>query len=144
MIVRATNNFGPYQYPEKVIPLFVTNLLQNKKLPLYGKGENQRDWLFVEDNCAGIELVLDKGRLGEVYNIGIGNEKTNLELARTILEIMGFGEEMIEYVTDRPGHDLRYSVDTAKITELGFKPQSTFREALEKTIQWYKDHPDWW
>lgn len=144
MIVRASNNFGPYQFPEKVIPLFVTHLLENKKIPLYSKGENMRDWLFVEDNCAAIELVFDRGKEGEIYNIGAGNEITNLELARTILQEMGFGEEMIQYVADRPGHDFRYSVDVEKIRKLGFKPQASFREALRKTIQWYRDHHSWW
>jgi dTDP-glucose 4,6-dehydratase len=144
IIVRSTNNFGPYQFPEKVIPLFVTNLLQNKKVPLYGNGENQRDWLFVEDNCAALELVFDAGEEGTVYNVGAGNEITNLTLAHAILRIMGFGKEMIQYVADRPGHDLRYSVDVSRLRLLGFKPRWTFETALQRTIDWYKQNSSWW
>ncbi len=144
IIIRSSNNFGPRQFPEKVIPLFITNLLENKKLPLYGKGVNRREWLFVEDNCAAIELVFDKGKDGEIYNVGCGNEMSNLELARMILKLIGGDEEKIEYVADRPGHDLRYSINTSKIERLGFRPQSNFREALERTVAWYRENQAWW
>jgi len=144
MIVRSSNNFGPFQYPEKVIPLFVTNLLQRKKIPLYGTGVNRREWIYVEDNCAAVELVFDRGEAGQIYNIGVGNEMSNLDLAHAILKVMGFGEDRIEYVRDRPGHDLRYSIDTTRIRQLGFKPQWTFAQALEKTIEWYRTHEEWW
>lgn len=144
IIVRSTNNFGPYQFPEKIIPLFITNLLENKKVPLYGRGINSRDWIYVEDNCRAVELVFDRGRPREIYNIGAGNEMTNLELTRRILAFFGKGEEMIEYVSDRPGHDLRYSVETTKIRTLGFTPQVRFDEALEQTLRWYRDHREWW
>ncbi len=144
IIVRSTNNFGPYQYPEKVIPLFVTNLLQNKKVPLYGTGENRREWIYVEDNCAAVELILDKGREGEIYNVGTGREMSNLELARAIFKMMNIGDDMIEYVPDRLGHDFRYSVDTTKIGQLGFKPKWTFEQALKKTVEWYTRQREWW
>lgn len=144
MIVRSTNNFGSYQFPEKVIPLFVTNLLEKLKLPVYGQGENRRQWLYVEDHCEALSLVFDHGRAGEIYNIGAGNEISNNELAHTILRLMGEKEDKIEHVADRPGHDLRYSVDTTKITKLGFRPRWEFEEALKKTIQWYEQHAAWW
>ncbi len=144
IIVRASNNFGPNQYPEKVIPLFVTNLIEGKKLPLYGRGDNRREWIYVEDNCRAIELVFDQGRQGEVYNVGAGNEMSNLDLAQAILKALGAGGDRIEYVTDRPGHDFRYCLDTTKIRLLGFKPEWTFEAALAKTIQWYKENQSWW
>jgi len=144
LIVRSSNNYGPYQYPEKVIPLFVTNLIEGRKVPLYGDGSNVRDWLYVEDNCRAIDLVLRRGRSGEVYNVGAGQEKTNLELTRSILEIMGFGEDRIQHVADRPGHDLRYSVDSSKVRALGWEPRLDFRTGLERTIEWYRRNQDWW
>lgn len=144
VIVRSSNNYGPYQYPEKVIPLFVTNILEGRKVPLYGEGRNVRDWLFVEDNCRAIDLVLRKGEVGGIYNIGAGQEKTNLELTRAILEIMGAGEDRIERVADRPGHDLRYSVDSSRVRALGWSPRRDFMEGLRETVRWYREHREWW
>lgn len=145
IITRASNNFGPYQYPEKVIPLFVTNALENKQLPLYGDGRNVRDWLFVEDHCKAVDLVLHKGRTGEIYNIGGGNEITNLELTNLILRYSGKGKELIRRVTDRPGHDRRYSLDFSKISrELGYKPSKNFKELLKYTVDWYARNIWWW
>jgi dTDP-glucose 4,6-dehydratase len=144
VIVRSSNNYGPFQYPEKVIPLFVTNLLEDKKVPLYGEGKNVRDWLFVEDNCGAVDLVLRRGISGEAYNIGADQEKTNLELTWAILDIMGAGEESIQFVPDRPGHDLRYSLDSSKLRELGWEPRHDFETGLEATIDWYRTHADWW
>ena len=144
LVTRSSNNFGPYQYPEKVIPLFTTNLLEGTKVPLYGDGLNVRDWCYVGDNCAGVDLVLRKGQIGEVYNIGAGNEHTNRELTYGILEILGQGEEMIEPVEDRLGHDRRYSIDISKARALGWEPQREFREALEETVHWYRDNRWWW
>jgi dTDP-glucose 4,6-dehydratase len=143
-ITRSSNNFGPYQFPEKVIPLFVTNLLDGHKVPLYGDGMNVRDWCFVEDNCAGIDLVLRAGGVGEIYNVGAGNEVPNRVLTETILEILGHDDAMIELVDDRLGHDRRYSIDTAKVRALGWAPRHDFREALEETVAWYRDHRWWW
>lgn len=144
IVTRSSNNFGPWQYPEKVIPLFTTNLLDGRKVPLYGDGLNVRDWCFVEDNCAGVDTVLRKGAIGEIYNIGAGNEEPNRFLTDSILEILGFGEEMIEYVEDRLGHDRRYSIDCSKARALGWAPQREFREALEATVAWYRDNRWWW
>jgi len=143
---RCSNNFGPYQFPEKVIPLFVTNLIEGKKVPLYGDGLNVRDWLHVEDHCEAVLAVLDKGRTGEVYNIGGNNERSNLELTRSILAAMGKGEDMIQPVADRLGHDRRYAIDATKIaTELGWRPtRSAWPGALEQTVRWYSDNPSWW
>lgn len=141
---RSSNNFGPYQYPEKVIPLFITNILENRKIPLYGDGMNVRDWLYVEDNCAAIDLVSRKGRIYETYNVGAKNEKTNIEVARFILKEMGKDESYIKFVKDRPAHDRRYSLNCSKIGKLGFKPKNNFYDALKKTIQWYKDNKEWW
>jgi dTDP-glucose 4,6-dehydratase len=143
-ITRSSNNFGPYQYPEKVIPLFVTNALEGKPLPLYGDGLNIRDWLYVEDNCEAIDLVLHRGKEGEIYNIGAGSELTNLELTRRILQLLGKPETLTEYVKDRPGHDRRYSVECSKIRGLGWQPRHQFEEALEETIRWYENNTDWW
>lgn len=143
-ITRTTNNFGPYHYPEKVIPLFVTNLLDGRKVPLYGDGRNVRDWTYVVDNCAAQWLVLTEGEPGEVYNVGAGNEMSNRELTLAILEHLGYDEEMIEPVPDRPGHDLRYSVDASLVRELGWAPQRSFDEALETTITWYRENEWWW
>ena len=144
LITRSSNNFGPYQYPEKLIPLFVTNLLENKKVPLYGDGQQIRDWLYVIDNCAGIDYVLHHGQIGEIYNIGANNEKANLEITQIILEQTGRDESYIEHVQDRLGHDRRYSLNSAKIKELGWQPRYEFDEAMAKTIQWYRDNPQWW
>jgi len=144
VITRSSNNFGPYQYPEKLIPLFVTNLIVGKKVPLYGKGKNIRDWIYVEDNCEAIDLVMRKGKLGEAYNIGAGNELPNIKITKTILEIMGKDKSWIKYVKDRPGHDLRYSLDSRKVRRLGWRPRTRFKEALEGTVRWYIDNPDWW
>jgi dTDP-glucose 4,6-dehydratase len=143
-VTRCTNNFGPYQYPEKAIPLFTTNLLDGKKIPLYGDGLNERDWLFVDDHCSGVHLVLTKGTLGEIYNIGAGNETTNRVLVSKLLEAFGVGEEMVQYVEDRKGHDRRYSVNIDKITKLGWKKEHTLDEALAETVQWYRDNRWWW
>lgn len=146
VVTRCSNNFGRYQFPEKVIPLFVTNLLEEEKVPLYGDGLNVRDWVHVDDHCEGVLAVLEKGKPGEAYNIGGNNERSNLELTKSILEIMGRGEEMIRYVQDRPGHDRRYAVDASKIErELGWRPtRSTWPEALESTVAWYRDNRQWW
>jgi dTDP-glucose 4,6-dehydratase len=143
-VTRCTNNFGPYQYPEKAIPLFTTNLLDGKPLPLYGDGLNQRDWLYVSDHCAGVHLVLRQGEAGEIYNIGAGNETPNRVLVDKLLALLGVGEEMVEYVPDRLGHDRRYSVDIAKVTALGWRKQRTLDEALEETVAWYRDNRWWW
>lgn len=144
IITRSSNNFGPYQYPEKVIPLFVTNLLEDKKVPLYADGSNVRDWLFVIDNCEAIDTVMHKGQAGEVYNIGGGNEITNMELTKTLLELLDKGEEYIEFVKDRPGHDKRYALDISKIRALGWRPRHDFKGALELTVNWYSGNKVWW
>ena len=143
-VTRSSNNFGPWQYPEKVIPLFATNLLDGKKVPLYGDGLNKRDWLFVADNCSAIDTVLRSGAPGEVYNIGAGNELANRELTERLLHLAGAGEEMIQYVEDRLGHDRRYSVDTAKVRALGWSPASNLDDALKETFTWYRDNRWWW
>jgi dTDP-glucose 4,6-dehydratase len=145
VITRCSNNYGQYQFPEKVMPLFITNIIEGKKVPLYGNGLNVRDWLHVDDHCRGIALALTKGKSGEIYNIGGGTELTNVELTHKILAAMGVGEEFIQPVEDRKGHDLRYSVDITKInTELGYSPQVNFEEGLEKTIKWYRNNEAWW
>lgn len=145
VITRCSNNYGTHHFPEKLIPLFITNLIEGKKVPLYGTGENVRDWLHVDDHCRGIYQVLMNGRSGEVYNIGGGRELTNNEITNLILDAMGADESSIEYVEDRKGHDLRYSVDWTKINrELAYKPQVMFEEGLRDTIQWYRDNEAWW
>lgn len=145
VITRCSNNYGTYHFPEKLIPLFVTNLLEGKKVPVYGNGKNVRDWLHVDDHCRGIHKVLTNGRAGEVYNIGGGRELTNNEITSLILSAMGKDESSIEYVEDRKGHDLRYSVDWTKINrELGYEPQVKFEDGLRETIQWYRDNEAWW
>ncbi len=144
-VTRCSNNYGPRQFPEKVIPLFVSNLVDGKKVPLYGDGMNIRDWLHVDDHCQGILLVLAGGRPGEIYNIGGGTELTNRELTTRLLNLCGVGDEMIERVADRLGHDRRYSVDCSKIrTELGYVPKVSFEQGLAETVQWYRDHEAWW
>lgn len=143
-ITRCSNNYGPYQFPEKLIPLMIHNAQQDKSLPVYGDGMQIRDWLHVKDHCSAIAAVLEKGKTGEVYNIGGNNEKANIEIVRLILEILGKPEELITYVQDRPGHDRRYAIDNTKITtELGWAPDYTFEEGMKETIQWYLDHPGW-
>ena len=145
VVTRSSNNYGPWQFPEKVIPLFITNLLRGKKVPLYGEGKNVRDWLHVLDNCSGIESCLSKGKAGEIYNIGGGNEIKNIDLTKMILKETGKGEEMIERVQDRLGHDLRYSLGCAKIKkELGWKPKTPFKKGLHETVQWYAQNEQWW
>ncbi len=143
-VTRCTNNFGPYQYPEKAIPLFTTNLLDGQPIPLYGDGGNERDWLYVDDHCAAVHLVLTRGEAGQVYNIGAGNETPNRVLVDKLLALLGHGEEMVTYVADRLGHDRRYSVDIAKITALGWRRQRSLDEALEATVGWYRDNRWWW
>ncbi|PYQ53531.1 MAG: dTDP-glucose 4,6-dehydratase [Acidobacteria bacterium] len=144
IITRASNNFGPWQYPEKLIPLFVTNAIDDRPLPLYGDGQNVRDWLFVEDHCAAIDFLVDRGENSEVYNIGGGNERENREITRKILEILKKPESLIKPVADRQGHDRRYSLDTKKLERLGFKCDAHFDDALRRTVQWYVDHQAWW
>ena len=143
-VTRASNTFGPYQYPEKILPLFTTNAIDGQPLPLYGDGLHVRDWLYVDDHCAAVELVLSDGAAGEVYNVAGGNELTNLDLTHLILDELGLPRSLIRSVPDRPGHDRRYSVDAGKIRELGWRPQASFRHALSETIRWYVDHPEWW
>lgn len=144
VITRSSNNFGPYQYPEKVMPLFITNLIEGKKVPVYGNGMNVRDWIYVLDNCEGIDFVAEKGVIGEAYNIGGGNEKPNIEMTRIILKEMGKDESSIEFVKDRPGHDFRYSLDCSKLKKLGWKPKHDFNSAIKETIKWYKGNERWW
>jgi dTDP-glucose 4,6-dehydratase len=144
-ITRCSNNFGVYQYPEKVIPLFITNLIDGLKVPLYGDGLNIRDWLHVDDHCRGIELVVQGGRSGEVYNIGGGTELTNRELTSLILSTFGAGDEMIQLVADRLGHDRRYSLDWSKInSELGYTPTTSLDSSIGEVVDWYKSHESWW
>ncbi|MBI3991240.1 MAG: dTDP-glucose 4,6-dehydratase [Candidatus Omnitrophica bacterium] len=144
LVTRSANNFGPYQYPEKVIPLFIINAIEEKELPLYGDGLNIRSWLYVEDNCKGIYFILKKGKAGEVYNIDANQEMANIKVARLILKILNKDESLIKFVKDRPGHDRRYSVDSRKIMALGWKPTSDFERMLEKTVKWYSDNRAWW
>lgn len=144
-ITRCSNNYGPYQFPEKLIPLFITNALDNKQVPLYGDGLNIRDWLFVEDHCSAIDTVLHKGKNGEIYNVGGNNEKTNKYITDTILKYLGKDTSLIKYVADRLGHDRRYAIDATKIKEeLGWEPKYKFEQAIEKTIEWYLNNKSWW
>jgi len=145
LITRCSNNYGPYQFPEKLIPLMIINALNNKPLPVYGDGMNVRDWIYVEDHCEAILKVFEKGRIGEVYNIGAENEKPNIEIVKLILKELGKDESLITYVKDRPGHDRRYAIDATKIkTELGWKPSHTFETAIKETINWYIENQSWW
>ena len=144
IIARSTNNFGPFQYPEKVMPLFVTNLIEDKRMPLYGDGKNVREWIYVEDNCSGIGFVLRKGKSGQIYNIGSANRKQNIDMAKAILKKLGRKSNYIKYVTDRPGHDRRYALDSSKIKRLGWRPKYPFDKALDLTIDWYKENQWWW
>lgn len=144
-VSRCSNNYGPYHFPEKLIPLIISRALNNEELPVYGKGENIRDWLYVTDHCKAIDLIIRKGRVGEVYNIGGHNERTNLEVVKTILKVLDKPESLIKFVTDRPGHDRRYAIDPTKIeTELGWKPEYTFDTGIVKTIEWYLNNKEWW
>ncbi len=145
IVTRCTNNFGPYQFPEKLIPLAVTNALEDKPVPVYGDGLNIRDWIFVTDHCRALDAVIQKGKLGEIYNIGSGNEKTNLELIRKLLEQLDKPQSLIQFVTDRPAHDRRYALNCARIaTELGWKPAYSFEKALSATVDWYLKNESWW
>lgn len=144
IIVRPSNNFGPYQYPEKFIPLFTTSALDDKPLPLYGKGTNVRDWLYVEDNCRAVDVVMRRGKLGEAYNIGADNEVPNIEVAERIVDLLGKPQGLITFVKDRLGHDKRYALDCQKIHVLGWKPEMEFEKGLELTVNWYKEHQEWW
>lgn len=144
VITRCSNNYGPYQFPEKLLPLFITNLFDNKQVPVYGSGQNVRDWIHVTDHCRGIDAALRRGRAGEVYNFGGRTEKTNLEITHLLLDLIGKSRDLIRYVTDRPGHDLRYAIDCAKSErELGWKPEVPFDQGLRDTIEWYRTHGDW-
>lgn len=145
LITRCSNNYGPYQFPEKLIPLLITNALEEKDIPVYGDGMNIRDWIHVQDHCEAIALALQKGEPGNVYNVGADNERTNLEIVKLILNVMQKSHSLIRYVTDRPGHDRRYSIDNTKIrTKLGFEPKKRFQQALEETVHWYIDNRTWW
>ena len=144
-ISRCSNNYGPYQFPEKLIPLMIINALNNKKLPVYGAGLNVRDWLYVEDHCKAIDMILQSGRNGEVYNVGGHNEMHNIDIVKLILQKLGKPENLIEHIKDRQGHDLRYAIDPSKInTELGWKPETMFKDGINKTIEWYLSNHDWW
>lgn len=144
-ISRCSNNYGPYQFPEKLIPLMIAKALSDEKLPVYGEGLNVRDWLYVDDHCKAIDMILENGRIGEIYNIGGHNEKANIDVVRTILKAVGKDESLITYVKDRPGHDMRYAIDPAKIhNELGWKPETLFNEGIQKTIDWYLNNREWW
>ncbi|MBI2644973.1 dTDP-glucose 4,6-dehydratase [Candidatus Uhrbacteria bacterium] len=144
IVTHSCNFYGPYQYPEKVIPLFITNLIEGKKVPLYGDGKNVREWIYTEDHCNAICMLLEKGVLGEVYTIGTGYEIPNVDLTMKLLEYAGCDTDMIEYVKDRPGHDRRYALDSSKLRALGWAPKYSFEEGLERTVQWYKDNSEWW
>ncbi|HLC66578.1 MAG TPA: GDP-mannose 4,6-dehydratase, partial [Candidatus Nanoarchaeia archaeon] len=141
---RSSNNYGPFQHPEKVIPLFITNLLEGKKVPLYGDGLNVRDWIYVHDNCEGILFAAEHGEAGEAYNVGGGNELPNIELTKKILQALGKSEDQIAHVADRLGHDRRYALDCTKIQKLGWKPKHSFDDGLRETIAWYVNHVEWW
>ena len=144
-ISRCSNNYGPFHFPEKLIPLMIINALADKKLPVYGDGLNVRDWLYVEDHCVAINLILEKGKVGEVYNIGGHNERANIDVVKTILKQLGKGEDLIEYVGDRKGHDRRYAIDPTKIhNELGWLPETKFEDGIKSTVQWYLDNRQWW
>ena len=144
-ISRCSNNYGPYHFPEKLIPLMIANALNDKPLPVYGTGENVRDWLYVEDHCKAIDLIIHKGKVGEVYNVGGHNEKTNLEIVKIICKELGKSEDLITYVADRKGHDMRYAIDPTKIhNELGWLPETKFEDGIKKTIKWYLENKDWW
>ena len=144
IVTHSCNVFGPNQYPEKIIPLFITNLLENKKVPIYGSGKQVREWIFTEDHCRAIEMIMKKGQAGEVYNIGTGSSKQNIETARFILQELGFDKKMIEYAKDRSGHDFRYAINYKKLKSLGWKPRVNWEEGLRRTIKWYQENKGWW
>ncbi len=144
LVTRGANNYGPYQHPEKLIPVLVTNAIDDMPLPLYKDGSAVRDYIYVDDHCRAIDLVLHEAPVGDVYNVGTGTETTGLQVAEAVLEMMGKPRSLIEFVADRPGHDYRYAMDITKITALGWEPQVTFAEGLERTVRWYREHPDWW
>jgi len=144
IITRCTNNYGPYQYPEKVIPVFIAKLMDNDRVPLYGDGRNERDWIYVDDHCSALHMLVDKGEGGEIYNVGANAQLPNIELTNRLIAAFGRDESAIEYVTDRPGHDLRYAVDSSKIRALGWAPTHSFDERLADTIEWYAANQDWW
>jgi len=144
LITRSSNNFGPYQHPEKLIPLHITNALEGKELPIYGDGSNVRDWIFVEDNCRGIRIVGERGADGEVYNLAGGNERPNVWIVDEIVRLTGCDPALRRFVRDRPGHDFRYAIDDAKARQLGFQPAATLESALERTVAWYREHEAWW
>lgn len=144
IVTRGSNTFGPYQYPEKVLPLFISNAIDDQPLPLYGDGKQVRDWLYVDDHCAGIDVALHHGEAGQIYNVGGDNERFNIDVTRLLLDYLGKPESLIRHVEDRPGHDRRYSIDTAKLRALGWQPQHTFEEALEVTVRWYEANEWWW
>lgn len=145
IVTRCCNNFGPYQFPEKLIPLFITNALADQPLPLYGDGRNVRDWIYVDDHCEALVTVLERGQPGEIYNVGAGCERENLEVTRGILAILGKPESLIQFVADRPGHDRRYAIDAGKLTrDLGWRPRHDLAQAMERTVHWYQDHRKWW
>jgi dTDP-glucose 4,6-dehydratase len=144
-ISNCSNNYGPYQYPEKILPLFITNLLSGKKVPVYGEGKNIRDWIYVDDHNRGVDLIIHQGKIGETYCLGGNSERSNLEITKMILRLMDQGEDRIEHIIDRPGNDRRYAIDFAKAErELGFKPQTSLEEGLSATISWYKNNRSWW
>ena len=144
-ISRCSNNYGPYHFPEKLIPLMIANALADKPLPVYGEGLNVRDWLYVEDHCKAIDLIIHKGRVGEVYNIGCNNEMRNIDIVKLICKELGKPESLITYVTDRKGHDMRYAIDPTKIhNELGWLPETKFADGIKKTIKWYLENQKWW
>ena len=144
LVTRGSNNYGPFQYPEKLVPVLITNAIDGMKLPLYNDGSAVRDYIYVEDHCRAIDMVLHEAPLGGVYNVGTGVETTGLQVAEAVLEIMRKPRSLIEFVADRPGHDYRYALDVSRITELGWEPQVTFAEGLERTVNWYQDHQEWW
>ena len=144
IVTHSCNFFGPYQYPEKLIPLFITNLLENKKVPVYGDGQQIREWIFTEDHCRAIDAILHKGEIGEVYNIGTGNEIPNIEITKILLKELGQDESSIDYVKDRPGHDRRYAIDSTKLRKLGWKPDVNFEQGIKQTVDWYKQNEQWW
>lgn len=145
VVTHSCNFYGPHQYPEKLIPLFITNLMEGKKVPVYAKGENVREWIYTQDHCRAVDRIMHDGKPGEVYNIGTGKEMKNIDITKIILDAFDVGEEMIEYVADRPGHDFRYAIDCTKLMdELEWKPETPFEEGMNQTIEWYKAHEDWW
>src|SRR3990172_2448274 len=144
IVTHSCNFFGPYQYPEKLIPLFITNLLENKKVPVYGDGQQIREWIFTEDHCRAIDMILQKGEIGEVYNVGTGNEIPNIEITKILLKELGKDESSIDYVKDRPGHDRRYAIDSTKLRKLGWKPETNFEDGVKQTVSWYKQNEQWW